>query len=181
MFSLQLGNWPMMTRPWWRGTSSGWSSRMTLRRHTSSRCSRPTTSSLSSSTPPGAASSGLVWTSLPTLVTKNSEQPISNEEFRATKINKGFNPHVVKVPTGFHYKNVSTDALPATVDRRTKGAVTPIKNQRWKCNRNWGIHDVLLNNQCCVHIGTMGSRVWQARGPRHVYNLTKGSVVSKIS
>ena len=32
-----------------------------------------------------------------------------------------------------------------------------------------------------VLIGTMGSQVRQARGPRHDYNLTKGSVVSKIS
>jgi hypothetical protein len=33
----------------------------------------------------------------------------------------------VKVPTGFRYENVSIDALPATVDWRTKGAVTPIR------------------------------------------------------
>lgn len=59
----------------------------------------------------------------------NQFADLSNDEFRATKTNKGFIPNKVKVPTEFRYENMSFDALPATVDWRTKGAVTPIKNQ----------------------------------------------------
>uniref|UniRef100_A0A452YWP2 Vignain n=1 Tax=Aegilops tauschii subsp. strangulata TaxID=200361 RepID=A0A452YWP2_AEGTS len=59
----------------------------------------------------------------------NQFADLSNDEFRATKRNKGFIPNKVKVPTEFRYENMSFDALPATMDWRTKGAVTPIKDQ----------------------------------------------------
>ncbi|TVU07294.1 hypothetical protein EJB05_47343, partial [Eragrostis curvula] len=49
----------------------------------------------------------------------NQFADITNDEFRATKTNKGFNPSMAKVPTGFRYENVGMDALPASVDWRT--------------------------------------------------------------
>lgn len=59
----------------------------------------------------------------------NQFADLTNDEFRATKTNKGFNPNSMRLPTGFRYENVSLNALPATVDWRTKGAVTAIKDQ----------------------------------------------------
>jgi C1A family cysteine protease len=61
----------------------------------------------------------------------NQFADITNDEFRAT--HTGY-----KLPVGgskgqrstsFRYANVSLDALPTSVDWRTKGAVTPIKDQ----------------------------------------------------
>jgi KDEL-tailed cysteine endopeptidase len=58
----------------------------------------------------------------------NQFADLTTEEFKA---NKGFKPiSAEKVPiTGFKYENLSVSALPTAVDWRTKGAVTPIKNQ----------------------------------------------------
>jgi hypothetical protein len=59
----------------------------------------------------------------------NQFADLTNDEFRSTKTNKGFIPSTTRVPTGFRYENVNIDALPATMDWRTKGVVTPIKDQ----------------------------------------------------
>jgi len=59
----------------------------------------------------------------------NQFADLSTEDFKA---NKGFKPisgEKVPIRTGFKYENLSVSALPTTVDWRTKGAVTPIKNQ----------------------------------------------------
>jgi C1A family cysteine protease len=63
----------------------------------------------------------------------NQFADLSNDEFRATKTNKGFKPSTVKVPTGFRYENISIDTLPESVDWKTKGAVTPIKDDQGQC------------------------------------------------
>ncbi|CAM0907964.1 unnamed protein product [Alopecurus aequalis] len=66
----------------------------------------------------------------------NQFADMTNDEFRAT--HTGYKQSVSgskgRKMTGFRYANVSLDALPTSVDWRTKGAVTPIKNQG-KCEQ----------------------------------------------
>uniref|UniRef100_A0ACD5TQP7 Uncharacterized protein n=1 Tax=Avena sativa TaxID=4498 RepID=A0ACD5TQP7_AVESA len=59
----------------------------------------------------------------------NQFADLSNDEFREANTNKGFILNKAKISTGFRYENLSLDAIPATMDWRTKGAVTPIKDQ----------------------------------------------------
>ncbi|CAM0942901.1 unnamed protein product [Alopecurus aequalis] len=59
----------------------------------------------------------------------NQFADITNDEFKASRANKGYKPSSERVPTTFRYENVSLDALPTTVDWRTKGAVTTVKDQ----------------------------------------------------
>ncbi|XP_047070688.1 senescence-specific cysteine protease SAG39-like [Lolium rigidum] len=73
----------------------------------------------------------------------NQFADMTNDEFRAT--HTGY-----KLPvggskgqkmTGFRYANVSLDALPTSVDWRTKGAVTPVKDQG-QCGCCWAFSTV---------------------------------------
>jgi C1A family cysteine protease len=62
----------------------------------------------------------------------NQFADITEDEFKATYT--GYKSPVAvggnkRKTTGFKYANVSLDALPTSVDWRTKGAVTPIKDQ----------------------------------------------------
>ena len=60
----------------------------------------------------------------------NQFADVTNDEFKTTNTNKGFKANSMRVlSSGFRYENLSLDALPATVDWRAKGAVTPVKDQ----------------------------------------------------
>ncbi|KAL6841186.1 hypothetical protein ACP4OV_029155 [Aristida adscensionis] len=72
----------------------------------------------------------------------NQFADITNDEYKATIINKGLiSPNKVRAMTGFRYENVTTGDLPATLDWRTKDAVTPIEDQG-PCSCCWGFSAV---------------------------------------
>ena len=58
----------------------------------------------------------------------NQFADLITEEFQANKVFKPISAEKVPI-TGFQYENLSVSALPTDADWRTKGAVTPIKNQ----------------------------------------------------
>lgn len=63
----------------------------------------------------------------------NQFADLTDDEFRATRT--GYKPAGKARTTAFRYANVSLDDLPDSVDWRTKGAVTPIKDQG-QCGKN---------------------------------------------
>ncbi|KAF7089134.1 hypothetical protein CFC21_092171 [Triticum aestivum] len=72
----------------------------------------------------------------------NQFADITDDEFKAT--HTGYKAPVGGSKgrkTGFRYANVSLDALPTSVDWRTKGAVTPIKDQG-QCGCCWAFSTV---------------------------------------
>jgi xylem cysteine proteinase len=84
----------------------------------------------------------------------NAFADMSHDEFKSTSL--GYIPHISTQPTGtrkaFRYENVSD--LPRSIDWRTKGAVTGVKNQG-QCGSCWafsvvgaveGIHQIVTGN-----------------------------------
>lgn len=55
----------------------------------------------------------------------NQFADLTSEEFKASR--NGYKPRMVKPAKTFRYENVT--AVPGSMDWRTKGAVTPIKDQ----------------------------------------------------
>ena len=59
---------------------------------------------------------------------ENQFADLTNAEFRALRT--GFkSSRADRAPTPFRYANVSADDLPTSIDWRTEGAVTPVKDQ----------------------------------------------------
>uniref|UniRef100_A0A453AE95 Uncharacterized protein n=1 Tax=Aegilops tauschii subsp. strangulata TaxID=200361 RepID=A0A453AE95_AEGTS len=110
---------------------TGWLSttvctRTPLRRHAGSRFSKPMLSSLKCSML-RITSSGSVSTNSLISPMMSSRQPTQTSGSKQTP-SEFFLPGSV-LSSGFRYENLSLDALPATMDWRAKGAVTPVKDQ----------------------------------------------------
>ncbi|CAM0946548.1 unnamed protein product [Alopecurus aequalis] len=105
----------------------------------------------------------------------NQFADISEDEFRATYT--GYKAPVggkKGKTTGFKYANVSLDALPASVDWRTKGAVTPIKDQG-QC----GYEDVPANDEASLQKAVAAQPVSIGLdGGDNLFRFYKGGILS---